>query len=129
MLRTLLLSYSVPQCFQEAKGLFLRLVKSQVCVLNSLPNDKILDWFKLKAVADDKINLAEKLKPVLGQVQNVGKGENAGAGKGQNAGYQHFLLFPQCFQKPSLSGHLKVVIVWERVKGLFVIWHFLVDWL
>ena len=25
-------------------------------------------------------------------------------GKGENAGYQHFLLFPQCFQKPSLSG-------------------------
>ena len=22
-------------------------------------------------------------------------------GKGENAGYQHFVLFPQCFQKPS----------------------------
>ena len=22
-------------------------------------------------------------------------------GKGENAGYQHFLLFPQCFQKAS----------------------------
>ena len=26
---------------------------------NSLPNDKILDWSKLKAVADDKINVIE----------------------------------------------------------------------
>ena len=25
-------------------------------------------------------------------------------GKGENAGYQHFLLFPQCFQKPSYVG-------------------------
>ena len=37
-------------------------------------------------------------------------------GKGENAGYQHFLLFPQCFQKASFSGSLKVGIVWERVK-------------
>ena len=25
-------------------------------------------------------------------------------GKGENAGYQHFLLYPQCFQKTSYSG-------------------------
>ena len=24
--------------------------------------------------------------------------------KGENASYQHFLLFPQCFQKPSHTG-------------------------
>ena len=33
-------------------------------------------------------------------------------GKGENAGYQHFLLFLQCLQKASLSGSLKVGIVW-----------------
>ena len=33
-------------------------------------------------------------------------------GKGENADYQHFLLFPQCFQKTSSSGSLKVWIVW-----------------
>ena len=34
-------------------------------------------------------------------------------GKGENAGYQHFLLFPQCFLKASnSSGSLKVGIVW-----------------
>ena len=32
--------------------------------------------------------------------------------KGENAGYQHFLLYPQRFQKPSVSGSLKVGIVW-----------------
>ena len=25
----------------------------------------------------------------------------------ENAGYQHFLLFPQCFQKASFAGSLK----------------------
>ena len=45
---------------------------------NSLPNERILDWSKLKAFADDKINVTEKLKFVLGRVENiVGKGENA----------------------------------------------------
>ena len=33
-------------------------------------------------------------------------------GKGENAGYQHFLLFPQCFQKASFSEFFKVGIVW-----------------
>ena len=39
-------------------------------------------------------------------------------GKGENAGYQHFLLFPHCFQKDCYTESLKVVIVWERVKLL-----------
>ena len=47
--------------------------------VNSLPNEKFLDWSKLKALADNKIKLAEKLKFVLRRVENiVGKGENAG---------------------------------------------------
>ena len=29
------------------------------------------------------------------------------AGKGENAGYQHFLLFPQCLQKPSFFRAVK----------------------
>ena len=93
---------------KRRKDLFFKVVKSQDCVVktfNSLPHNKILDWSKLKAFADDKLNATEKLKFVLGRVENI-------VGKGENAGYQHFLLFPQCFQKPSLSGSLKVGIVW-----------------
>ena len=40
----------------------------------------------------------------------MGRVENS-VGKGENAGYQHFLLFPHCFQKTSLSGLLIVGIV------------------
>ena len=36
--------------------------------------------------------------------------------KGDNAGYQHCLLFPQCFEKASLAS--KGVIVWEWVNPL-----------
>ena len=39
-------------------------------------------------------------------------------GKGENAGYQHFLLFPQCFQKASNTGSLQIVSEWERVNPL-----------
>ena len=75
------------------------------CSFNLLPNDKIVDWSKLKAFADDTVNVTEKLKFDLGRVENI-------VGKGENAGYQHFLLFPQCFQKASYTESLKVVIVW-----------------
>ena len=48
-------------------------------LLNSLPNNKILDWSKLKAYADDKLNAIEKLKFVFGLGRKQGgKGENAG---------------------------------------------------
>ena len=35
--------------------------------VNSLPNDKILDWVKWKALTDNKINVTQKLKLVLGK--------------------------------------------------------------
>ena len=40
-------------------------------LLNSLPNDQILDWSRLKTFADDKINLNEKLKLVLERIENI----------------------------------------------------------
>ena len=63
----------------------------------SIPNDKILDWFKLKAFADNKRKVNEKLKFGLGRVKKI-------VGKGENVGNQNFLLYPQCFQKSSVSG-------------------------
>ena len=73
--------------------------------INFLQNDKLLDMSILKAFADDKIILTQKLKIVMGRVENI-------VGKGENAGYQHFLLFLQCFQKLSFPEVLKVGIVW-----------------
>ena len=67
----------------------------------TLPNDKVLDWSKLKALAYNKISVTQKLKIVFGRVESI-------AGKGESAGYQHFLPFPQCFLKTSL----RVLIVW-----------------
>ena len=65
--------------------------------LNSLPNDKILDSCKFKTFADDKINIIQKLKFAMGREKNI-------VGKGLSA----FSHFPQCFQKTSFSGSLKL---------------------
>ena len=44
--------------------------KGLKCRINSLPNDKIFNWSKLKAFADDKINVTEKMKFVLKMMEN-----------------------------------------------------------
>ena len=41
---------------------------------------------------------------VAERVENIVK-------KGENAGNQHFLLFPQCFQKHSAQGSLNLALV------------------
>ena len=78
-------------------------------VFYSLPNDKFLNWFKLKTFADDKINVTQKLKFVLGRVENI-------VAKGENSGYQHFLFFPQCFQKTFYTGSLKSGLCGKKLK-------------
>ena len=75
--------------------------------LNSFTNEKVLDLSKLKALADGKIDVAQKLKSVYERVENT-------VGIGQKAGYQHCVLFPQCFQKSFFLG----VVSWDCVvKG------------
>ena len=61
--------------------------------------DKISDSSKLKQFADDKINVNEKLKLLLGRVGNfVGKEENAGIA---------FSSFPTMFSKGFLYRVVK----------------------
>ena len=42
-------------------------------------------------------DVAKRMISVFNRVENT-------VGKGENAGYQHFLLFPQCFQKVPFLG-------------------------
>ena len=64
---------------------------SIMCV-NPLPDDKILDWSKLKQSAEDNFEFDVNSKKVSKLVENI-------VGKGEIAHYEQFLLFPQCFQK------------------------------
>ena len=72
------------------------------CTVNSLPNNKILNLSKLKAFADDKINVSQKLK--------FGKSRKH-CRKRRKCWLPAFSFFPQCFQKLSFLGLLKVGIV------------------
>ena len=57
-----------------------------------------------KHLQTTKVKVPKMMISVFDRVENI-------EGKGENAGYQHFLLFPQCFLKPSSSGLLQVEIV------------------
>ena len=71
----------------------------QFCpVVYPLPNDKILDVTKSKTFADNKLNVTNKTTSLYVRVENT-------LGKGENAGYQHFLLFRQCFPQPPSFTH------------------------
>ena len=71
----------------------------------TIPNDEIFDWSQLEAFADDnKCTLKSEI--LFGM-------------SGKHCGYQHFLLFPQCFQKLSFPEVLKIGIVWERLKHIY----------
>ena len=81
--------FSFPTCdckilnaceFIERSGWTVLQIVSQA--LHQLKKKLFQYWSKLKAFADDKSNVAEKLEFVLGRVENI-------VGKG----YQHFLLF------------------------------------
>ena len=74
-------------------------------MFNPLQNNEILNLSNSKAFADDKIKMTKTLIFALGKVEN-------NVGKGENACYQHFLFFPQCFQKATFLGLLKVAIAW-----------------
>ena len=65
---------------------------------SSLRINKILDT---KAFTDKNSNVAKMAKFVFDRLESI-------VGKGENAGIQHFLHFPQCFQKACFSGFLKV---------------------
>ena len=93
---TSLILCSRPITFQSRIQLF-PVMDSWNPTYNSLPNDQILDLTKLKAFADDKINVAQMMISVFDWIENIVE-------KGENAGYQHFLLFPQCLQKASFLG-------------------------
>ena len=62
---------------------------------DSLPNDKFLGKSKFKGSAEGNTNVTQKLKFILGRVENI-------VGKGENAGYQ----------KTSYIGPLTIGVVW-----------------
>ena len=72
--------------------------------------------FHIESICSNKIYVTGNLKFVLGRVENrAGEGENAGSG------YQHFLLYPQCFQMAcfeKLKIHAVPLKIYYKISNL-----------
>ena len=73
------------------------MISCEIIYINPLPPNKISGKSKFKVLADNKINVTEKLEFVLGGAENIFE-------KGENAGYQHFLLSQNVFKSLNSSG-------------------------
>ena len=59
---------------------------------NSLPNDRILDWVKLKGFEDDKFDTTKLMKSVCDKIENI-------EGKRRKYWLPAFSPFPSRFSK------------------------------
>ena len=75
---------------ETEKGITAGAVDTRRTPLNPLPDDKILDWSKLKQFADDDFKFDENSRKFSKRVENT-------LDKGEIARYEQFLLIPQCF--------------------------------
>ena len=76
---------------------------AKIVLLKPLPDEKHLDWSKLKQNADDILKCIEKLVPHM--VENIVR-------KGEVACYKQFLLFSQCFPQLYVFSASKCGILW-----------------
>ena len=89
-------------------------LKSCVSCIYVVTNIKIWDSAYFKAFADN-LKVPQKTISVSHTKENI-------VGKEESAGYQHFLLFPKCFEHLSLSMSTKVVIVLYKIKLTLYLW-------
>ena len=74
-------------------------------IINPLPDDKVLDWSKLKQIADDILKCILNRKWVPFRVKNIVR-------KGEIACYKQFLLLSKCFPQLYIFCALKCGLVW-----------------
>ena len=77
--------------------------------VNTLPNDKIFHWSKLKACADDKINVTEILRFVWRRVENI-------VGKEKMLVTSIFSFSHNVFKSFSVGGHLNSGLCSKELK-------------
>ena len=73
--------------------------------INPLPDNKLLDWSKLKQIADDILNCIQNENEVLYRVENIMR-------KGEIACEKQFLLYSQCFPQLYIFSVSRCRIVW-----------------
>ena len=83
--------------------------KRQRLFFNPLPDDKILDWSKLKQFADYNFKFDENSKKFSKRVENS-------VGQGENARYEQFLLSHSVFKRLASQGRQKVSLCGNGLK-------------
>ena len=92
--------------YSLSSGIIFNFEASKNFVFNPFPLDKILDHIKLKAFADDKLNVTKLVISVLDKVENiVGKGEIACTSNFSFSSNAFKRLLSQTRQKVSLCGN------------------------
>ena len=81
--------------------------------LNPLPDDKILDQTKLKAFADDKLNVTKIIISVFDRIENI-------VGKGEIACTSNFSFSHNVFKRSLSQTRHKVSLCGEWVKKWLV---------
>ena len=79
---------------------------------------------RVKAFADIKINVN-----VIQKSNLFLDGKETLWEKEKNGGDQHFLLFPQCFQKLSFLVSLKVIIMGQTIKRWIVKMYWMLEYI
>ena len=74
------------------------------------PKRQISNSSKLKEFADDNFKFHRIGRKFSDRVKNT-------MGKGEIARYEHFLFYPQCFQKTCTANTLRPGLVWEKVNA------------
>ena len=75
-----------------------------------LPDDKILDWSKLKAFADDKLNVTKMIISLFDRVENI-------IGKGEIACTSNFSFSHNVFKSLLSRRRQKVPLCGNELKG------------
>ena len=79
--------------------------------VNPFPHDKILDQTKLKAFADDKLNVTKMIISVFGTVENI-------VGKGEIAFTSSFSFSHNVFERLLSQTRQKVSLCGNELKGI-----------
>ena len=78
-------------------------------MFNPFPDDKFLDWWKLNALADDKLNVTKMIISVFDRVENI-------VGKGEIACTSNFSFSHNIFKRLLSQRHLKVSLCGNGLK-------------
>ena len=89
--------------------------KNKNYLVQSLPNNKYVHWSKLKALADDKSKVAEKMEFVLGRVENI-------VGKEEKCWLPAFFSF--CNNVFKRLESLKTMLITEKMLVICIIFPF-----